>query len=40
MELVTFTPDICAKTVLKGCEDLVAYARILVKEAKIEEAVL
>lgn len=28
MELITFTPQICLDRTLKGCEFLVAYARI------------
>ena len=40
MELVTFTPDVCVNGELNGCENLVAYARVLRREARIEEAML
>lgn len=34
MELVTFTPDMCLTTEVKGCEYLVSYARFNKRVAK------
>ena len=33
MTLVTFQPDVCAEQTVKGCEELIAYARIVNKDA-------
>lgn len=40
MQLVTFTPDVCNDGTIAGCEYLVAYARININSATIEEAYL
>jgi len=40
MQLVTFTPGVCLDGTIVGCEYLVAYARININVATIEEAYL
>ena len=39
MTMVTFTPKICVDRELKGCEQLVAYARINIAYGKRMEAI-
>lgn len=40
MQLVTFTPDVCTNGSIVGCEYLVAYARININSATVEQAYL
>ncbi len=39
MSLVTFTPIICSESMIKGCEELVAYARINISYSSRMEAI-
>lgn len=38
MTLVTFRPDVCANKIVKGCEELIAYARIVNKDEVTQTA--
>jgi len=40
MQLVTFTPEHCLDKSRQGCEFLVAYARVSIRAAKQEQAIL
>lgn len=39
MQLLTFTPQVCASSKLPGCEDLVAYVRINIRYATKMKAI-
>ena len=40
MQLITFTPEQCLDKSRKGCEFLVGYARVSIRAAKEEQAIL